>query len=222
MIKAVIFDAYGTLINTKDGSVKAVKAILKKNNFNTDATKFYSKWKKYHRIHIDSITSFIKEEELFLMDLKKLYVEYNINGNPDEDVKFMLATLGIRDVFDDTLDTINKLREKYKVYIGSTTDEAPLLSDIKKNNIKIDGCFTSEGIKVYKPKREFFEKILDEIDVEPHEAVYVGDSQIDDLLGASSAGIKAIWINRKKQVLDENIPKPYYEIKCLSELLNIL
>ena len=51
--KMIIFDAYGTLLSTGDGSVRATERILALQPRDIDARVFYSEWKKYHRTHID-------------------------------------------------------------------------------------------------------------------------------------------------------------------------
>jgi len=49
MIKAIIFDAFGTLISTGSGSLDATKQLLRIKNYpDIDAKAFYSKWKAYH------------------------------------------------------------------------------------------------------------------------------------------------------------------------------
>ena len=72
-VAAILFDAYGTLIDTKNGSVLATEAILRKNNSSLDAAEVYKRWKRYHRQHIDALTSFIPESEVFLLVLKRIY-----------------------------------------------------------------------------------------------------------------------------------------------------
>ena len=64
MKKAIIFDAYGTLISTGNGSVTAAGEILKKINVNMDAKVFYEKWKEFHKRQMDEMTEFITEEEV--------------------------------------------------------------------------------------------------------------------------------------------------------------
>lgn len=221
MLKAILFDSYGTLIDTGDGSIQASKRILEKNGLSIDPNEFYHKWKSYHRKHIDLLDTFIMEEKIFLLDLLKLYEEYQIDSNAQEDVKIMLSTLGIRKAFPETIEVISKLREKYKVYIGSTSDEEPLLSDIKRNGIVVDGVFTSESLEIYKPKKEFFNKILEAIGMQYYEVLYVGDSPIDDILGPASVKIKSVWINRKNRQLDVTRYKPNYVITDLYQLLDI-
>lgn len=222
MLKAIIFDAYGTLFNTGNGSVEACKAILDKNNSLIDPVVFYSTWKKYQREHIDSLPSFIKQEDIFLLDLKRLYKKYSINGNAVEDVRIMLSILGKRSVFEDTVEVINLLRKKYKVFIGSISDDAPLFSDIERNGVVVDGVYTSESLKAYKPQKKFFLKLLESIEMKPDEVIYVGDSLFDDVYGAGTVGIDSVWINRKKQMCTNMQRKPTYEIKNLYELSGVL
>lgn len=137
-------------------------------------------------------------------------------------MKIMLSTFSNRQSFPEASKTINRLREKYRVYIGSNSDSQPLKSAIELNKVMVDGYFSSESLQVYKPQREFFLRILQAIGMAAHEVIYVGDSQIDDLLGASKAVIDAIWINRRSGHLTESIPKPLHEVKSLDEILSIL
>jgi FMN phosphatase YigB (HAD superfamily) len=154
------------------------------------------------------------------MDLRKLYLEYDINGNPKDDVIIMLNTLGKRTVYPDTIEVLNKLRTKYKLYIGSISYHTPLLADVKRNRIKVDNCFSSESLRVYKPRKEFYIKILDEIEMLPNDILFVGDSVIDDVLGPMSIGMDAVLLNRK-YLKNENNKDTYSQINDLYQLINL-
>jgi 2-haloalkanoic acid dehalogenase type II len=221
LIKGIIFDSYGTLINTGGGSIQAVQRILEKNKKDVDAKIFYKKWKYYHKKHIDSLKYFAVEEDIFLMDLILLYQEYEINGNPENDVKIMLDTLGKRTAFPETNVVLNALRPNYQLFIGSNSDDIPLHTDIERNGIEVNKVFTSESLKVYKPKKEFYLFILDEIKMRYDEVLFVGDSLIDDVSGPAALGIKTIWLNYNNITYDQNDYKPLYEINNLNQLLEI-
>lgn len=221
-IKAIILDAFGTIFDTKDASVRATGRILEKNRSSLNPEAVYREWRAYHEQHIASLTGFVKEENIYLMDLRQIYRTYGIDGNAEEDVKIMLSTFSLRQSFPEASKTINCLRDRYHVYIGSNSDSQPLRSVIELNKIVVDGCFSSESLQVYKPQKEFFIRILKAIGMEHHEVIYVGDSQIDDLLGASKVKIRTVWINRRNERLIESIPKPLYEVKSLDEILSIL
>lgn len=221
MLSAIVFDAYGTLISTGNGSIEACEKILSKNNrSDICADSFYMDWKKYHRMHIDTLGFFKNEEAIFHRDLNKLYSDYNINGNADEDVEIMLDTLGRRFAFPETKRVLDTLSETYTVCIGSVTDTLPLMNDLERNNLSVSRIYTSENLKCYKPCKLFYEHILDDLGINPNEVLFVGDSLTDDILGPQSIGMKTCWINRKKEVSDDIIPD--FEIETLDGLLTVV
>ena len=60
----------------------------------------------------------------------------------------------------------------------------------------VDALVTSEQIGAAKPDGRIFAAALKRIDCAPHDAVMIGDSWAHDVVGATSAGISAIWFNR--------------------------
>lgn len=221
MLKAIVFDAYGTIFNTSDGPVRATERILRKYGSTLDPGEVYAKWKRYHREHIKCLTYFIPEADIFRMDLERIFHEYHIPGIASHDIVMMLAMLGNRNAFPEAASTIDKLRLRYRVYIGSNSDKEPLLSDIRRNRIIVDGCFSSEYLQAYKPHPKFFQLLLNTICEGPEAVLYVGDSPYDDLIGASQVGIHTVWVNRKNDILPNGIPQPLFQVKDLSELSNI-
>jgi putative hydrolase of the HAD superfamily len=55
---------------------------------------------------------------------------------------------------------------------------------------------TSEEVGVAKPDRRIFRAALDRLECEAHEAVMIGDAWREDIVGATGAGIRALWLNR--------------------------
>ncbi len=223
MKKAIIFDGYGTLISTGNKSVMAAEEILKKINAeNMDATVFYKKWKEFHKKQMNEIKEFVTEEVIFENDLKMLYEFYNLKGDYKEDVKIMLNSLDKREAFEETNEVLNKLSEKYKIYIGSITDTAPLIVNIKNNNIKVDKIYTSESLKEYKPHKAFYTKILNDIKLEPDEVVFVGDSLLEDVKGPQSVGIYSVLLDRKGKYTEEEKNVADAVITDLTGLYNVM
>jgi HAD superfamily hydrolase (TIGR01549 family) len=60
----------------------------------------------------------------------------------------------------------------------------------------VDALVTSEDVGAAKPDRRMFDAALQRVACEPHEAVMIGDAWVHDVLGATSAGIRALWLNR--------------------------
>ena len=220
MIKAVVFDAYGTLISTGTGSVEAAQKILDLHGSSISAKAFYADWKQYHREHMDHLTQFVTEETIFRWDLEKLYVQYDLPGKAAEDVGIMLNTLGNRMAFPESKEVVERLKRSVTVCIGSTTDTEPLMRDLARSGVTVDRVFTSEGLRVYKPQKAFYEKILAVLSLHPEEVLFVGDSLTDDVYGPRQVGMKTCWVNRKGQ--PSPVPPPDYTVPDLNGILAIL
>lgn len=219
MKKLLIFDAYGTLISTGKGSIEAAKKILSLQEKEISTDEFYKEWKRYHRKHMDESNAsiFMTEAEIFKKDLKELYEQYQIDRPYSEDVKIMLDSLVGRNVFPEVIEAIADLREKYRVVIGSTTDTEPLLINLENNGLVVDAVYTSEMIKKYKPDKRFYQYILQQEECAAGEAVFIGDSLIDDIMGPQSIGITSVLVDRNdKYSLMEDI-KPDYIIRKIGE-----
>ena len=86
---------------------------------------------------------------------------------------------------------------------------------------RIQSLTISGEIGVRKPKIEIFRVACERADVLPKEAVYVGDTIQNDIVGANRAGMTSVLINRKSE---RPIPKtadeqPDYTISSLHEVL---
>lgn len=218
--KLIIFDAYGTLLSTGDGSVRATEKILALQPREIDAKVFYSEWKKYHRAHIDEANAgtFCTEAEIFARDLNALYEKYGIERDSAQDVQFMLDSLIGRKCFEEVKEVLDDLRKEYRVVIGSTTDTEPLLINIKANDMAVDAVYTSEMIGKYKPVPEFYEYILEKENCKPEDAVFVGDSLTDDIYGPQQVGIATVLIDRVGKYESFSETKPDYVIADLREI----
>ncbi len=59
----------------------------------------------------------------------------------------------------------------------------------------VDVLIASEDVGVSKPDRRIFDIALERIGASAEEAVMVGDSWANDIVGALDAGIRAVWFN---------------------------
>ena len=91
----------------------------------------------------------------------------------------------------------------------------------------LDAVVISDEIGYRKPRVEIFEAVLDELAVECHQVLHVGDSLSADVAGAAAMGIRSVWITRRvkdpEKVLEKHEgPRPDYQIEDLAELEGIL
>ncbi|WP_071395194.1 HAD family hydrolase [Bacillus tuaregi] len=126
-------------------------------------------------------------------------------------------------VYEDSFTILDELKGKYKLLL--LTNGSPDLQQTKLtitpelvpyfDEIVISGAF-GRG----KPDPSIFEHAVSLLGVQKDEVLMVGDNLMTDILGASRAGIKSVWINRTNKNRNEVVPD--YEMKELSDLFNIL
>ncbi|MGI6255311.1 MAG: HAD family hydrolase [Acutalibacter sp.] len=222
MLKAIVFDGYGTLFDTGTGSVDAVRDILFLNGHpEISPHQFYSEWKVLHQGHMDHLPQFVTEREIYALDLEELYRRYGFFRDAGEDVAVMLRIQGKRQVYPEVSQVLDKLESRFLLAIGSTTDTAPLLEDLQRGGLSFapSRIFTSQSLGVYKPKREFYQAILDSLGLAPQETLFVGDSLVNDIQGPQSVGMRTCWVNRKGKTADTIHPD--FQIATLEGLADL-
>ena len=72
-----------------------------------------------------------------------------------------------------------------------------------------------------KPRKEIFQRLLDELEVAPTEALMVGNSLERDIAGAENAGIRSVWIRVPGSEEHAEVV-PHHTITALGEIPAIL
>lgn len=117
------------------------------------------------------------------------------------------------------------LGARYRLGLISNFDHGPTARRVLVEH-GIDRCFDvvmiSDGFGRRKPHPAIFEAALRDLGVQASEAVYVGDSVADDLVGATRAQLAVVWINPKGEALPPDAPQPRAVIRTLDELPAVL
>ena len=196
-MKAIIFDAFGTLFRvTSGGSAKVIMKNITDCGIVVDEKPFLEEWKSYYKNHTSYDCEFMTERNIFIARIQMFYDRYNVNRNAENDADSLLAEAFERKAYPEIKTVLNELMKNYLVFIGSNTDNDVLENVMHKNGIAVHKVYTSENLKCYKPAAQFFMKILDDNGLSPDEVLFVGDSITDDILGPKMIGMKTVWLDR--------------------------
>lgn len=197
MMKAIIFDAFGTLFKvTNGGSAKTIMKNITACGVNIDEKEFLEEWRSYYKKHTLGSCDFLTERDIFISRIQMFYDRYNVSRNAEKDADSLLAGAFEREAYPETESVLSELKKKYQVFIGSNTDNNVLESVMRKNSITVHKVYTSENLKCYKPASRFFLQMLEDNGLLPEEVLFVGDSVTDDILGPKAVGIKTVWLDR--------------------------
>jgi HAD superfamily hydrolase (TIGR01509 family) len=136
------------------------------------------------------------------------------SGRPDEGLARRLYDIVL---YEDALPALEALRGRYTLGMISNGNSYP-------ERCGLGGFFSfvvlSQECGARKPDPRIFNIALGRAGCSGHEMVHVGDSLDEDVLGASAAGIRSVWINRDQR--SETRAGADWEISSLTELTDIL
>ncbi len=120
-----------------------------------------------------------------------------------------------------TINIVNTIKMHVKVAIitnGSTRRQKAKIS-----NTNLHSCFEtviiSEEVGFSKPDKRIFELALNKLNVQPEDALFVGDDLEKDIGGCQNANMKGIWFNPNRIKNDTEI-KPYAEVNSIDRLIS--
>ncbi|MGA3291235.1 MAG: HAD family hydrolase [Candidatus Bathyarchaeia archaeon] len=232
-VKAVIFDYVGTLVNcrnyTMEASREKLHTALVNEGFDVAKDKFleayilaHEKYRKKRYEQLREVTNAVWVAEALC----------NIGFNATADDYRIKAALNV--FFKDYLDMlelragakklIKQVKEQYKVaLISNFTHSQVIYSSLRKLRINtfFNAVVISEENGWRKPSTHIFQATLNKLQVQANQAVYIGDSPIEDIKGAKQAGLKTVFVpsqfNTLKDLLD-SLQKPDFIAKDLQSI----
>jgi len=214
MIKAVLFDLDGTLVNSLNDLADSANYALKQFGFPTHETEKYKYFvgngmpKLIERVlpakNRDDDTKF-KVLECFMQYYRTHFVDKTVAYEGIEELIAALKAKGIKIAV-----VSNKVQE-----MAVTVTEK-----IFGNSFQIV-CGKQKGFPT-KPDAALTLKVMNDLGVTPEECVFVGDSGMDAAaaVNAGCIGIGVLWGFRKADELLNNGAK--YIVKSPEEILNII
>jgi HAD superfamily hydrolase (TIGR01549 family) len=101
------------------------------------------------------------------------------------------------ELYDDALPTLEAVRE-HGLRIGLLSNTArDLGAFVAHHGLEVDAVLTSRVHGKTKPHETIFRRMLELLEVEPGEAMMVGDTLEDDVDGALAVGMQAVLLDRE-------------------------
>ena len=217
-IKAIIFDAYGTLFDVNSAAEKC------KSKIGDKWESFANYWRKT-QLEYTWLRSLMGRHKDFWQitedSLDKSMQAFNINKVMKNE---LLDLYKILSPYPEVKDTLEKLKEKrYKLAILSNGTPALLNELVKSNGLQnlFDDIFSIEEVKIYKPSSKVYDMPVKKYSIKNEEVAFLS-ANTWDVSGGGNYGFTSIWVNRNKNIFDNLDYKPSNEINNLKQLLDLV
>ena len=217
-IKAIIFDAYGTLFDVNSAAEKC------KDKIGDKWESFANYWRKT-QLEYTWLRSLMGRHKDFWQitedSLDKSMRAFNI----DKAMKNELLDLyRILSPYPEVKETLNSLKEKnYKLSILSNGTSSLLDELVSKNDLKdtFDNIFSVEEVGIFKPVSKVYDIPIKKYKIKKEQVAFLS-ANTWDVSGGGNYGYNSIWVNRNNNIFDNLDYKPSDEIKNLKQLLDIV
>ena len=217
-IKAIIFDAYGTLFDVNSAAEKC------KDKIGEKWERFANFWRTT-QLEYTWLRSLMDRHKDFWQvtedSLDKSIKVFDIDPSMRNE---LLNLYKILSPYKEVPDTLKALREK-KFKLAILSNGTPSLLDelVKSNHLDnlFDDIFSVEQVGIYKPSSRVYDMPVKKYKIKKDEIAFLS-ANTWDVSGGGNYGYQAIWVNRNNNIFDNLDYKPKLEIKNLSGLLSEL
>ena len=217
-IKAIVFDAYGTLFDVNSAAEKCKGKI-------GDKWEGFANFWRTTQLEYTWLRSLMKRHKDFWQvtedSLDKSMKTFSIDNSMKNELLDLYKKLS---PYSEVKGVLNSLKEKkYKLAILSNGTPALLNELVKSNNLEniFDDLFSIEEVGIYKPDSKVYDIPIKKYQIKADEIAFLS-ANTWDVSGGGNYGYNSIWVNRNNNIFDNLDYKPQDEIKNLKELLNII
>ena len=217
-IKAIIFDAYGTLFDVNSAAEKC------KDKIGDKWEPFANFWRTT-QLEYTWLRSLMKRHKDFWQvtedSLDKSMKAFNIDPSMQNELLNLYKVLS---PFKEVPEVLKTLKEKnFKLAILSNGTPSLLNELVKSNKLDniFDDLFSIEQVGIYKPDSKVYDMPIQKYSIEKDEVAFLS-ANTWDVSGGGNYGYQSIWVNRNKNIFDNLDYKPKNEIKDLSELIKLV
>ena len=217
-VKAIIFDAYGTLFDVNSAAEKCKHKI-------GDKWEGFANYWRTTQLEYTWLRSLMNRHKDFWQvtedSLDKSMKAFKI----DSSMKIELLDLyKILSTFEEVPEVLKTLKEKkYKLAILSNGTPALIDQLVSINNLNnlFDNIFSIEEVGVFKPDSKVYDLPIKKYKIQKDEVAFLS-ANTWDVSGGGNYGYNSIWVNRNNNIFDNLDYKPKNEIKDLIQLPEII
>ena len=217
-IKAIVFDAYGTLFDVNSAAEKCKDKI-------GDKWEGFANFWRTTQLEYTWLRSLMKRHKDFWKitedSLDKSMKVFNIDNNMKNELLNLYRVLS---TYPEVKEVLNSLKKKnYKLAILSNGTPSLLRELVKSNSLEdlFDDLFSVESVGVYKPDSRIYDLPVKKYKVKAKEIAFLSANTFD-VSGSGNYGYNSVWVNRNNGTFDNLDYLQKNEVKNLNGLLNIV
>ena len=225
--QALAFDLFGTVLDLHGSLIGDLTKLLRERSAASDPGPFWQAFRQRQRLEQYQDTLLGLGHSGYLETVKRAFRYtarcHGFDPDAQELESFMKAWRHLHP-YPECVAALQRLRSRFRL-VALSNGNAWLLEHLAKNQIGFDFdlIFSVDTVGAFKPTAGVYRRAAQEAGLEMGQIIMVSANSFD-VLGARSAGMRAVYVNRNHLPVEDTVPKyaPDATVADFSQLASLL
>jgi len=202
MIKGLLFDVFGTVVDWRSSVIEECKKLENKTNITGNWEKLTDMWRQKYMPSMDEVRygkrNWVTLDVLHKESLISILEELNINGLSENDIENLNKAWHRLNPWPDSVEGLHLLKQNYSISTLSNGGIDLLSNMANYSDLPWDNIFSAETFMHYKPDPETYLGAVNKLNLKNEEVMLVA-AHNNDLLAAKQYGLKTAFVLRANE-----------------------
>lgn len=198
-VKAIVFDAFGTLMDWRGGIARESEQVLQPLGYRLDWLAFADAWRAQYGPGMEEIRSgrlpFASLDIVHRRNLERILPDFGLENLDEAALRQLNMGWHKLDAWCNVSDALHRLRRRYLLGPNSNGNFAIMVDLARRNNFPWDAILGAELARDYKPKLRVYQIAAEALGVEYEQCMMVA-AHSGDLKFAAKAGLRTGFVSQ--------------------------
>jgi 2-haloacid dehalogenase len=223
-ITVCMFDQYGTVVDMQGGLRDVAAEFLAAKGWTGDPNAFVTWWRRTH-FENSMIDSLLGREHMPYREIGHLSVRQVMERagitHTEQEVRGLVAAIERLRCFPEVPAALGRLQARYRLVVLSNGDPDMLEAAKQYHGIPFDAVISVAEANAFKPHRATYEMAARRMGVAMHQVLFVANHEFD-CVGAKAAGMRTVFIDRRRRPFAHWPHQPDLIVSSMTELADLI
>lgn len=223
-IKICMFDQYGTVVDMQGGLRDVAAGFLKAKGWAGDPNAFVTWWRRTH-FENSMIDALLGREHTPYREIGHLSVRQVMDragiAYGEYEVRFLVAAIERLRCFPEVPEALARLHRRWKLVVLSNGDPDMLEAAKPYHGIPFDAVISVAEANAFKPHRATYEMAAGKMGAAMNQVLFIANHEFD-CVGAKAAGMRTVFIDRRRRPFARWPHQPDLIVSNMTELADLM
>jgi 2-haloacid dehalogenase len=223
-VKVCMFDQYGTVVDMQGGLREVAANFLRAKGWAGDPNAFVTWWRRTHfeNSMIDALLQrdHMPYREIGVLSVRQVMDRAGIT-HTEEEARLLVGAIKRLQCFPEVPEALARLQARFRLVVLSNGDPDMLEAAKAHHGIPFDMVISVADANAFKPHRATYEMAASKVAVPMDQVLFVANHEFD-CVGAKAAGMRSVFIDRRRRPFARWPYQPDLIVSSMTELADLM